>query len=666
MSEEATLEEQLLEAARDENINKAKELIDAGADVNYATRRTGQTPLIIASTNGNLELVKLFISKGAEIDSKDRYDYTPLIIASHDGRVDIVKELIKHSANVNAADDEEITALMHASEGDHVDVIKILIEAGADIRELNDEGADALIYAAKNGAIKAVKLLLDEGADPYLEDDDGMSPFLHAVFNNYSEIVKLFLEEDIIDPNRRYLHGFTALMYAAIHGHEDTLNVLIEGGADLNRQNDKGMTALMNAVKNEQVEIVKLLLKAGADPEIKDKKGNVALDFVKTKEMRKLFNTEMWKGFTRSDIEKFDTIFGENANNYSCCPVCLKYVERSEACMYMSHRCPAESQYYHEDLYNKYKTPEGVIYWCTICGRIALGHRHHKLRSYDSEFPEDVNKALMPAGYPFENDCSLTNGGGGPMEKIVRFRRLREHALELQEDIGEKEHNEAMDELVEEMWNAPLARKKRTIEAIMREKKWNIPLERFRENVRNEGAAVGPAPNVRRPEGDRDLKPKVLDEGMNFMGEEGRLIQFRHRQPDGSINEHEENMVTKETLKGFIEEKLKEFGTEEFGYCYMYPGECKARLYPEEVKDFLPEEMYEEYRKKFNQKFRGARGGGNGTRKKRKHGSIRISSGATNVFVEAKNAVCALPIKNITRKKSMNGGKMKRKVYTYR
>ena len=66
-----------------------------------------------------------------------------------------------------------------------------------------------------------------------------------------------------IDARDRF--GQTALMLAALHGHEQASRVLVDAGADLNVTAKFGLSALMLAVINHHQEIARLIAKAGAD-----------------------------------------------------------------------------------------------------------------------------------------------------------------------------------------------------------------------------------------------------------------------------------------------------------------------------------------------------------------------------------------------------------------
>jgi ankyrin repeat protein len=60
--------------------------------------------------------------------------------------------------------------------------------------------------------------------------------------------------------------GDSLLMLAAYHDHPDTVEALLERGADTGRVNDRGQTALGAAVFRRSERVVTLLLRAGADP----------------------------------------------------------------------------------------------------------------------------------------------------------------------------------------------------------------------------------------------------------------------------------------------------------------------------------------------------------------------------------------------------------------
>jgi hypothetical protein len=257
-------------------------------------------------------------------------------------------------------------------------------------------------------------------------------------------------------------------------------------------------------------------------------------------------------------------------------------------------------------------------------------------------------------------------------EKFLRFRRLREHARDLLADKGKITERQAFKELVEEMWNAPLQRKRGT-NKMYEEKRFNFPSSNFPAPAAAEAVAANkplnynalpdvPNRNVVRP-------PTTLAGFDAVMrSDEPVVIQFHHTQPDGSVYNHidEETRETKfiapETLEGFIESQVANYKTDGFGYCWAYPGDCKGRLHPEEIKPFVPEELYKAYKGKFNWAFgkggpKQGRGGARQTHKKHAKASRRrrqTAGAPRNIFVPATNAQCNLPRNRRTNRRNNN------------
>jgi|GEM_PF-237229 len=88
-------------AAKTGNLAALNQHISKKADLNAQDARMGLTPLALASMGGHVEAAKLIISKGGEVNAKNKDGSVPLHGASFLGRVDIVKLLVENKANVN-------------------------------------------------------------------------------------------------------------------------------------------------------------------------------------------------------------------------------------------------------------------------------------------------------------------------------------------------------------------------------------------------------------------------------------------------------------------------------------------------------------------------------------------------------------------------------------
>jgi ankyrin repeat protein len=601
-------------------------LIKAGADLNIQNNNKN-TALTLASFKGYTEIVDLLIKAGADINSQNNVKDTALTLAASYGYTEIVELLIKAGADLNIQNNVKDTALTLASWKGHTEIVDLLIKAGADFIFDN---YNALTFAAREGHVQIVDLLLKAGADVNARTPQENTVLTLAAWKGHTQVVDLLLKAGA-DVNIQTSNKNTALMLAATYGHTQLVDLLLKAGADLNLQTIKKNTALILAAANGYTQIVDLLLKAGADYTIKNNEGKTALNVAKTPEIRTLIKSYMpkrlWKGFTQSDMDKFKTIFETEAPagqkppaiNYSCCPICLAWVERSEACMYMKHKCTNEVgvTLYNSNLYNKFNEG-GLIEWCTICGRICSQHKHYNLSS-----PEDHKPALITpqaGANPFgdEADC-LAYGGGGLKEKLSRFRLLRKTALELQKEVGKLDEEDAFNDLVEGCWMPGDVTRRRA--ANLAAKNFvEIPSSAFPANVVTRSVNnTTPAPNIPKPVGlaaTRIVEAEANE--MNMLGDEAAdgnpMLEITY---EGDYKER----VTQDTLKAAIQSRITSHWEPNFGYCLMYPT-CQARLYPSDVKGFVDDANYEEYRKRFNEKFRGAIGGRsriyNKTRKHRK------------------------------------------------
>ncbi len=232
----------LIFAAREGDIESARLLLDAGADVNQ-TSRYGWTPLLTATQNRYYRLGKMLLDRGGDPRIANEGGWTPLYIATD---------------NRNIEGGDYPTRL---PDMDHLEYIELLLEHGADPNQrmrsstetrtifthqwLYEEGATPFLRAAQSGDLVLMRLLLEHGADPSIRTDDGATPLMVAagigwvegVTYEWSpeqtlEAVKLLLELGN-DVNAYNLDGQTALMGAAHKGRNDVVQLLVDHGADL-------------------------------------------------------------------------------------------------------------------------------------------------------------------------------------------------------------------------------------------------------------------------------------------------------------------------------------------------------------------------------------------------------------------------------------------------
>ena len=144
----------LVLAAREKSDKVAAVLLD-NPKINIAAEdKSGENALMLASLNGDMDLVKLLITKGAEVNKQG---WTPLHYAAANGHDDVVKLLVGYSADVNALSPNGTTPLMMAARGDHMSTAKLLLDHGANLNAKNQIGMTALDFAKQYKAPDAIK-----------------------------------------------------------------------------------------------------------------------------------------------------------------------------------------------------------------------------------------------------------------------------------------------------------------------------------------------------------------------------------------------------------------------------------------------------------------------------------------------------------------------------
>lgn len=176
-----------------------------------------------SAVNGNYEDIAVALAQDISPSGGD----TALILASREGHVEIVRLFLEHGADLNFQDDDGNTALLEACIYGHIDVVKLLLDLGADPNIWSEYRSTPLIFASCGGYIEIVGLLLEHGANPNLQDDDGESALLEACIYGHIEIVKLLLEHEVVELNLRDKFGNTASGLALGKGYID-IAILIE------------------------------------------------------------------------------------------------------------------------------------------------------------------------------------------------------------------------------------------------------------------------------------------------------------------------------------------------------------------------------------------------------------------------------------------------------
>lgn len=295
-------------------VDLVKRLIDLGVDMDSAFIK-GKTPANIVARLEEKNTIRCSYL-GEELPDIDYYAETAKLFgiesmealdnegksalhwAAQRGHLEMMKVMLDKGANINLTDDFEkmagTTPLELACIYGNVDMVKLLMERGADDSIQNDSGNTAAHYAVKE-IESYIRVEYDKRAQmvELLENidiprDDGKTPLilLQTYYNNINAVKTItpILLDKGADVNHVDNDGNTALIvHTENHCERSTVKELIRAGADLNAQNNKGATALHNALRYGNTDVARLLIKKGANYEITDNNGETAVDIAVAK-----------------------------------------------------------------------------------------------------------------------------------------------------------------------------------------------------------------------------------------------------------------------------------------------------------------------------------------------------------------------------------------------
>lgn len=305
LSTSAMAQAQLTGAVARDDIDMVTTLINENkVDIN-AVDIFGATALRSAVGRGHLEMVKLLLNKGADINAS-YWGYTILMDANNAG---IAKLLIAHGADINVEKGGD-TALSEALRNGYVGVVKVLlagkdpietshklneslmdnisaissstkiqtlIDAGADVNTKSHSGEPALMEAFKRSNYDVVEVLIANGADPNTMGKTGRTALMAAIAHGEDELAKLLLSLGANNSNIKGRFDRGAFLTAARNDAVDILQDLLDEGAPINTIDSDGNTVLMSTLWNSTGEAAELLIARGANLNIQNHSGRTTL-----------------------------------------------------------------------------------------------------------------------------------------------------------------------------------------------------------------------------------------------------------------------------------------------------------------------------------------------------------------------------------------------------
>jgi ankyrin repeat protein len=240
----------------------------------------GLTALVYAAREGDLESARVLLAADADVNQVTRYGWTALLTAVQNRHYALATFLLEHGADPNIANKGGWTPLYLATDNrnieggdypvrpgdlDHLEFIRTLLARGANVNArakdstetrtiftmqwLYEDGATPFLRAAQSGDVELMRLLIAHGADPGI-----------PTANNVTALA--------VAAGIGWVQGVTYERSA--HDSLEAVKLCLEHGVDINAVDTDGRTALHGAAHKGRNEIVQLLVDRGARLDVRD------------------------------------------------------------------------------------------------------------------------------------------------------------------------------------------------------------------------------------------------------------------------------------------------------------------------------------------------------------------------------------------------------------
>ncbi len=282
------------------NLTDVKLMLSQGLNPDASAQHDRRTALMIAASQGHVEMCELLLESGANPMARDRLERTALIDAVQAGHDDVMQLLRKHLATLKGDNLIVVNEMLNAVYSGDIVYLRRLLRAGADPDCGDYDARTALHIAASEGDIKSVRLLIEEaGATVDPKDRWGCTPYDTAVQSSSTAVIEYLapimeasvelrassvelsrvskwlgaasvgnlalvnqMLKELIDPELtcKAFGGRTALMLAAAEGQEEVVLRLLEASARVFARDDQGYTAMFHAAFYGRENIINLFL----------------------------------------------------------------------------------------------------------------------------------------------------------------------------------------------------------------------------------------------------------------------------------------------------------------------------------------------------------------------------------------------------------------------
>ena len=215
----------LLSSVRKGDLSSCQKLLEK-VNVN-AVDSENRSALFYAANGGFLDCAELLVSRGAELDARDKDGATALQKAVLSNHPRMVEYLLKMGANPEVADSSQNTCMHFCAFSDNTVIAELLLKAGARLESVDHENRSPLHWAVWKKQINFTRWIISAGSKIDCADQHGKTPLFYAVISQDLNLV-ICLTEFGANVEHRDVQGRTAIEIAQAKGMDEIVQYLTQ------------------------------------------------------------------------------------------------------------------------------------------------------------------------------------------------------------------------------------------------------------------------------------------------------------------------------------------------------------------------------------------------------------------------------------------------------
>ncbi|KAJ7381252.1 hypothetical protein OS493_001369 [Desmophyllum pertusum] len=259
----------------------------------------GETLLTLAASRGDIQAVTFLLQKGVDVNAKNLSGDTALCCVlrrclMRPSAMEIVKLLVSFGADINAMNDRSKTPLQIAVEINFDNAAELLLELGCETKVKDINSNSPLHFSAQNKNGKLTKMLLQYGADATVQEYSCGRTALHVAVNYNSVDTATVLLDHGVDMDVTDKLGHTPLAVALNCGYFPMVQLLAQQGSNVHAKDTCVKTPLSIAVEkfsseeDDSTAVVKTLLDHGSSVNVTDQYGRAPIHYLSSDATREL------------------------------------------------------------------------------------------------------------------------------------------------------------------------------------------------------------------------------------------------------------------------------------------------------------------------------------------------------------------------------------------